>query len=65
MVEPAQAAEDDFVDHFRQVGIGTSSYYRNCTPGFITNEADVGQAGGFLGSCYGPGPSAFFDRLAT
>lgn len=63
-VEASQEAEDRYVAHFNEVGIGTSSYYQNCTPGFFTNEGDLGNRKGFLAGFYGRGPLAFFSMLA-
>jgi cation diffusion facilitator CzcD-associated flavoprotein CzcO len=63
--EATEEAEERYVNHFREVGISNSSYYRNCTPGFFTNEGQLGDnTKGFLATFYGPGPLAFFDMLA-
>jgi hypothetical protein len=61
-VEPSQQAQDAYVRHFEEVELDQSSFQRECTPSYFTNEGQV-KAPWALFRQYGPGWDAFHKLL--
>jgi cation diffusion facilitator CzcD-associated flavoprotein CzcO len=61
-VEPSQAAQDAYVRHFEEMELDQSSFQRECTPSYFTNEGQV-KAPWALFRQYGPGWDAFLKLL--
>lgn len=69
-MEPSQEAQEDYVQHVRDVAIDTSAFIRECTPGYFNNDGEeVADEGGTLrprsytGETYGLGYYAFEKLL--
>ena len=62
-MELSKQAEDDWVAHHRTTELDVETFARACTPGYYNSEGgDVFRY--FLGDSYGPGPYAFWEKLA-
>jgi cyclohexanone monooxygenase len=58
VVEPSAEAQADWVRTIRDTAIDTSSFARDCTPGYFNNEGEKNLRW-YLGEPYGPGFYAF------
>lgn len=63
VVEPSLTAEKGWVDEIMSLARRGLDYYRECTPGFLTNEGNLEDSRGLLAGSYGGGPLRFFDVL--
>ena len=61
-VEPGEQAQADWVHTIRETAVDTSSFARDCTPGYFNNEGEK-KLRWYLGEPYGPGFYAFEDLL--
>jgi cyclohexanone monooxygenase len=61
-VEPSLAAQEEWVDTIRATAVDTSSFARDCTPGYFNNEGEE-KLRWYLGEPYGPGFYAFETLL--
>lgn len=69
-VEPSLQAQDAYVNHVREVAVDTSTFIRECTPGYFNNDGqEVADQSGVLrprsytGEVYGLGYYAFEKLL--
>ena len=62
-VEPTQAAQDDYVRHFREIEVDTSGLVAECTPSYYNNEGED-KPRWLLLRGYGHGWNAFQQLLA-
>jgi cation diffusion facilitator CzcD-associated flavoprotein CzcO len=62
-VEPTQAAQDEYVRHFREIEFDTSDFLAECTPSYYTNEGEA-KPRWLLLRGYGHGWNAFLQLLA-
>ena len=62
-LELSKDGEDSWVAHHRATELDVETFARACTPGYYNSEGGE-QFRYFLGDSYGPGPYAFWDKLA-
>ncbi len=65
-VEVTAEAEQDWVDHVRELAPQGSKFFEECTPGYYNSEGKAGANGFFTGQNgpYGGGANAFFRIIA-
>jgi cation diffusion facilitator CzcD-associated flavoprotein CzcO len=63
VVEPTEAAEDEWVAIIRQKALNNQSFLLECTPGYYNNEGKPEQGVGLAGDMYGGGPIEFFEII--
>jgi cation diffusion facilitator CzcD-associated flavoprotein CzcO len=62
VVEPSEAAQDEWVSTLRASAIDLTSIQRECTPSYLNNEGEA-KIRWYLGETYGPGFDAFARLL--
>lgn len=62
-VEPEQEAEDAWVEVIEKTAEAVERHFAKCTPGYYSNEGEVGNRNGFMNGQYGAGPNKFFDLI--
>ena len=62
-VEPEQEAEDAWVAVIEKTAEAVERHFAKCTPGYYSNEGEVGNRNGFMNGQYGAGPNKFFDLI--
>ena len=62
-VEPAAAAEAEWVRTIIDTSGGREGFQESCTPGYYNNEGKPGEGPGWFGGNYGGGAPAFFRLL--
>lgn len=59
LVEPTQAAQDEWVATCRLKEVDRKAFHAECTPSYLNNEGHFEQRGGFRSEEYGGGPLDF------
>lgn len=62
-LELSQQGQDDWLAHHRATELDVETFARACTPGYYNSEGGT-EFRYFLGDSYGPGPYAFWEKLA-
>ncbi len=62
-VEPTQEAEEDWVAVIEATAEAVERHFAKCTPGYYSNEGEVGNRNGFMNGQYGGGPIKFFEHI--
>lgn len=72
VVEPTEAAQDEWVTHIRETAVDLSELQRECTPSYFNNEGEKEEDEDgnekyrwYLGESYGPGWKAFQELLQS
>ncbi len=63
-IEPTQEAEDAWVAVIEQSADAVERHFAKCTPGYYSNEGEVGNRNGFMNGQFGAGPVSFFELIA-
>ena len=63
-VEPTQQAEDEWVAVIEKTEAAVERHFAKCTPGYYSNEGEVGNRNGFMNGQFGDGPTRFFELIA-
>ena len=63
-IEPTQAAEEDWCAVIARTAEAVERRFARCTPGYYSNEGELGNRNGFLNEQYGDGPMRFFEVIA-
>lgn len=63
VMELTKEGEDNWLKHHRSTELDVETFARACTPGYYNSEGGE-EFRYFLGDSYGPGPYAFWDKLA-
>ncbi|HEX7753513.1 MAG TPA: NAD(P)/FAD-dependent oxidoreductase [Novosphingobium sp.] len=63
VVEPTQAAQDEYIARLRSVAVDNSTYVNECTPSYFNNEGDTTKKRHIFGEPWGEGYYAFEAML--
>lgn len=62
-IEPTQEAEDEWVAIIEKHADNIERHFAKCTPGYYSNEGEIGNRNGFMNGQFGAGPAKFFKLI--
>jgi len=63
-IEPTREAEEEWVAVIEKSADAVERHFAKCTPGYYSNEGEVGNRNGFMNGQFGEGPMRFFELIA-